>query len=226
VRAGRHRATLPVEPVAPRVDAAAARRVRDLIGTFTTRFVCCEPRVTNIRLMAQAIDGTVIAPGEQFSLNGVAGERTRARGFVAAPFISGGKVVPSVGGGVSQLSTTMYNAAYFAGLRIDAHQPHSFYISRYPPGREATVDYGGIELLWTNDTRAPVLVRASTTATSVTVTLYGDNGGRRVSASASERRAVPGADFSITVTRTIRYPGGRVTREPTTTTYQRPPPPT
>lgn len=225
IRAGRHRATLPVEPVAPRVGAADARRVRDLIGTFTTRFPCCEPRVTNIRLMGEAIDGTVIAAGEQFSLNGVAGQRTRARGFVPAPFIADGKVVPSVGGGVSQMSTTMYNAAYFAGLRLDAYQPHSFYIDRYPAGREATVDYNSIELLWTNDTRAPVLVRASTTDTSVTVSLYGDNRGRRVSATASERQPVAGGDFAITVTRTIRYADGRVDRQPITTTYQRPPPP-
>lgn len=225
VREGRHAATLPRKRVSPGLATASARQVRELIGTFTTRFVCCEPRVSNIRLMAEAVDGTVIAPGEQFSLNRVAGERTRARGFVPAPFISDGKVVPSVGGGVSQFSTTMYNAAFFAGVVLNAHQPHSFYIDRYPPGREATLDFGSIDLTWTNDTDAPILVRTATTDTSVSVSLYGDNGGRRVRAAASEREGVTGRDFSITVTRTIRYADGRLARQPTTTTYDKPPPP-
>lgn len=223
IRQDRHQAALPVEAVTPELATASARQVRKLIGTFTTYFVCCEPRVTNIGLMAQAVDGTVIAPGERFSLNRVAGERTRTRGFVPAPFISDGKVVPSVGGGVSQFSTTVYNAAFFAGLPLDVHQPHSFYIGRYPAGREATLDYNSIDLVWTNDTKAPVLVRAVTGPTSVTVSLYGDNGGRQVRASASERTPVPGRDFSITVTRTIRYGDGRQARQQTTTTYDKPP---
>lgn len=224
VRAGRHRATLPVSVERPAVSETAARRVRRLIGTFTTRFACCEPRAQNIRRIARAVDGTVIAAGGQFSLNGIAGPRTRAKGYVPAPFIADGKIVPSVGGGVSQFATTMFNAAYFAGLRLDAHQPHSLYIDRYPAGREATVDYGSIDLAWTNDTEAPVLVRAASTSTSVTVTLYGDNGGRRVRAVPGARQDVPGGDFSITVTRVIRYRDGRGARQPYTTTYDRPAP--
>ncbi len=74
----------------------------------------------------------MIAPGKSFSLNGIAGERTKAKGYVEAPFIAGNKIEPSVGGGVSQFSTTAYNAAYFAGLPITASQPHSLYIDRYP----------------------------------------------------------------------------------------------
>ena len=220
---GRHRATLPLRSVAPAITANAARRVRRLIGTFTTSYPCCEPRVRNIQRIARAVDGTVIAPGGRFSLNGVAGQRTRAKGYVPAPFISGGKIVPSVGGGVSQFATTIYNAAYFAGLKIDAHQPHSFYIDRYPAGREATVDFGSIDMAWTNDTDAPVLVRASSTATSVTVSLFGNNGGRRVRARSGPRQDVPGRDFAVTVTRIIRRPGGPVSREAYTSTYDRPP---
>jgi len=183
---------------------SAARLVRRLIGTFTTRFECCQPRVTNIRLMARAVDGTVILPRARFSLNRVAGRRARAKGYVLAPFISDGKLVPSVGGGVSQFSTTMYNAAYFAGLKIDYHQPHSAYIDRYPPGREATLDYGSIDLTWTNDTGVAVLVRSSSTPTTVTVSLYGDNRGRRVRAESGPRQTLAGRDFAVTVTRRIR----------------------
>ena len=223
VRELRHDVDLPVRRLAPATTTAAARRVRSLIGTFTTRFACCQPRGRNIRLMARAVDRTLVRPGEQFSLNRVAGPRTRARGFVPAPFIADGRLVDSVGGGVSQYSTTMYNAAYFAGLRLDGHQPHSFYIDRYPVGREATLDFGSIDLTWTNDTDAPILVRSSATATSVTVSLYGANGGRRVRAVAGPRRSVAGGDFSITVTRVVRYRNGRVARERYTTTYDRPP---
>jgi len=139
---------------------------------------------------------------------------------VPAPFISDNKIVPSVGGGVSQVSTTTYNAAYFAGLQIDHHQPHSEYISRYPPGREGTLNYPTIDLTWTNDTDAPILVRTATTGTSVSVTLYGNNGGRRVEAITDSGRPVPGGDFSMTVTRVVRYPDGRVARQPYITRYR------
>ena len=222
VREGRHRARLPMRRTQPRLTTASARRVRFLIGTFTTRYPPGQPRVKNIQRIAAAVDGTVVHPGERFSLNGVSGPRTRAKGYVKAPFIADGKIVPSVGGGVSQFSTTMYNAAYFAGLTINAHQPHSLYIDRYPPGRESTLNYPDIDLVWTNDTEAPVLVRTSSDATSVTVSLYGANGGRRVRAETGARRAVPGKEFAITVTRVIRYGDGRTARQPITTQYDRP----
>jgi vancomycin resistance protein YoaR len=220
IRSGSHVVRLPVTRAVPKVTAAQARRIHTLIGTFTTRYEPGQPRVTNIRTMARTVDGTVIAPGAQFSLNGVVGERTKARGYVEAPFIGeGNKIVPSVGGGVSQFSTTTYNAAYFAGLRIDTHQPHSLYISRYPPGREATLDYPGIDLKWTNDTDLPILVRTFTDATSVTVSLYGENGGRRVTARPGPREPLPGGDFQIRVVRTVRYGDGHRTQDAFTTKY-------
>ncbi|MEJ7893274.1 MAG: VanW family protein [Solirubrobacteraceae bacterium] len=225
VREGRNVAEATAQPLQPLVTTAAARRVDAQLGTFTTFFACCEPRVTNIRRIAAAVNGTVIAPDEAFSLNAVAGPRTREKGYLPAPFIADGEIVPSVGGGVSQFSTTIYNAAYFAGLQLDTHQPHSFFIDRYPPGREATLDYDSIDLIWTNDTSAPVLVDASSTPTSVSVSLYGQDEGRRVLAVSGARQTVAGGDFSVTVTRVIRYPDGRVAREPFTTTYDLPPDP-
>ncbi len=223
VRTGAHATRVPVTRPQPSTPTAAVRDVRSLIGGFTTYFVCCEPRVTNISQMAKAVDGTVVGPGETFSLNETVGPRTRAKGYLPAPFISDGEIVPSVGGGVSQFSTTLYNAAYFAGLQIDTHQPHSFFIDRYPPGREATLDFATIDLRWTNDTAAPVLIRAATTDTSVSVSLYGNNGGRRVRASSGARTSPQGKDFAVTVTRIVRFPDGRVSREPFTTTYDKPP---
>jgi vancomycin resistance protein YoaR len=222
IRTGRHELRLPVKRAIPKVTPAQARRIDALIGTFTTRYEPGQPRVTNIRRMARTVDGTVIAPGAQFSLNGVVGQRTKAGGYVEAPFIGDdNKIVPSIGGGVSQFSTTMYNAAYFAGLRVDSHQPHSLYISRYPPGRESTLDFPGIDLKWTNDTEVPILVRTATDDTSVTVSLYGDNGGRRVTADPGPRTHPPGKDFEIRVVRTVRTPGGPSKQDAFTTTYDK-----
>lgn len=220
IRAGRHDAKLPVKTVAPTVTAAQARGVDQLIGTFTTYYVPGQPRVTNIQRIAAAVDGTVIPAGGQFSLNDIAGERTEEKGYVKAPFIAeGNKLEDSVGGGVSQFSTTMYNAAYFAGLQIDQHTAHSFYIDRYPAGRESTLNWGSIDLRWTNDTKTPILIRTSSDDDSVTVRLYGDNGGRKVQAVPGSRQPTDDGGFSITITRVIKMPGGETRREPVTTTY-------
>lgn len=127
-----------------------------------------------------------------------------------------------MGGGVSQFSTTIYNAAYFAGLRFDAFRAHSLYIDRYPPGREATLNFPDIDLRWTNDTRVPVVVSTSSTASSVTVRLLGDNGGRQVRARPGSRQPAPAGDFTITVTRVVRYADGREVSQPLTTRYETP----
>jgi vancomycin resistance protein YoaR len=219
VRSGRHEMTLPVKTVPAAVTADQARGIDRLIGTFTTYYTPA-PRVTNIRRIAAAVDGTVVPAGGTFSLNDTAGERTEEKGYVKAPFIAeGNRLEDSVGGGVSQFSTTMYNAAYFAGLRLDAHTAHSFYIDRYPAGRESTLNFGSIDLRWTNDTKTPVLIRTSSSESSVTVRLYGDNGGRRVQAIPGDRRPTGDGGFSITVTRVIRTADGKVQRQPVTTTY-------
>jgi len=220
VRNGSHQVRFLTERVEPGVTTSVARNATSLLGTFTTSYSCCEPRVTNIQRMAETVDGTVIGPGEQFSLNGVAGERTTANGYKPAPTIGeGNTLIDTVGGGVSQFSTTAYNAAYFAGLQIDSHTPHSFYISRYPPGRESTLDFGSIDLLWTNDTNAPVVVRSSASGTSVTVSIYGGNGGRRVKAETQSRSDSSQGGFDITIDRVIVGPDGTRTREPFTTFY-------
>jgi vancomycin resistance protein YoaR len=122
----------------------------------------------------------VIRPGGRFSMNAVLGRRTRARGFVPAPMISGGRLVDSVGGGISQVATTLYNAAFFSGLRLVRHTPHSFYISRYPMGREATISWGGPELVFDNDWTAPLRMRLHTSATQITVTFHSEPLLRRV----------------------------------------------
>lgn len=205
-------ATLTVKVVQPEVATTEAAAVDQLIGTFTTQHPCCAARVTNIHRIAELVDGSVIAPGRAFSLNKAAGRRTSANGFVSAPAIADGELVQQFGGGVSQFSTTLFNAAWFAGLDIVKHQPHSKYISRYPPGREATLDYDTIDQVIHNDTDAAVLIRTSTTATSVTVALYGHTGDREVVSTTGPRIPRTGGGFSVTVRRVVRDSGADVSQ--------------
>ena len=196
---------LPMAVTQPELttEQAEAAGVRTLIGTFTTYFQSGQPRAQNIRRIAEIVDGAYVAPGETFSLNGTAGRRTKARGFVADGAIVDGELTDEVGGGVSQFATTLFNAAFFAGLPIPEHKPHSFYISRYPAGRESTVYFGAIDVKVRNDTGNGIHVETSSTPSSVTVALYGDNGGRRVTASHGPREPREDGGFRISVTRTI-----------------------
>ncbi|MDX6227091.1 MAG: hypothetical protein QOI76_481 [Frankiales bacterium] len=139
--------------------------IKEIIGAQDpngghTPHPCCRPRVHNLELITGIVNNALILPGQTFSLNGYVGERTAARGFVLAPEISGGAEKQAVGGGVSQFATTMFNAAYFSGMKIIEHHPHSFWISRYPPGREATVSWGGPDLKWQNNSPYGILVQS------------------------------------------------------------------
>ncbi|HEU5486089.1 MAG TPA: VanW family protein [Microlunatus sp.] len=137
--------------------------IKRVTGKFTTYFPYATYRNVNIGRAAELINGTVLKPGETFSLNGIVGERTKANGFVEGYIIQGGKFKKELGGGVSQSATTTYNAMFFAGLKDIQHQPHTLYIDRYPPGREATVAWPSLDLKFQNDTDYGVLVQAYTT---------------------------------------------------------------
>lgn len=137
--------------------------VKEVTGQFTTYFPYANYRNVNIGRAAELINGTVLKPGETFSLNGVVGERTKANGFTEGNIITGGKFRLELGGGVSQSATTTYNAMFFAGLTDIEHQPHTLYIDRYPPGREATVAWPNLDLRFRNDTLHGVLVQADLT---------------------------------------------------------------
>ena len=203
------------EPVGTTTDWLGQPQVK----SFTTYYVPGQPRVTNIHRIADQIRGTIVKPGHTFSVHETVGERTLAKGYVEAPAIANGVEHDEVGGGVSQFATTTFNAAYFAGLPILASQAHSLFIDRYPAGRETTLNWPSIDLRWKNDTGVPILVRTAYTDTSVSVTLYGHNGGRRVQAVPGDRQPNPGGNFTITVTRKITYADGRTAEQPRTTSY-------
>lgn len=153
-------ASVDFEEVQPEFTAADAEElgVKEIISQFTTTFAPTSYRNTNIGLAAEKVDNTLLEPGETFSLNGIVGERTVARGFAAGGVISGGRLIEAVGGGVSQIATTTYHAAYQAGLEDVEHKPHSIYYSHYPLGAEATVSWGNFDMAFRNDTPYGVLV--------------------------------------------------------------------
>ena len=152
--------------------------IKHQVSSFTTEYPSGQQRVKNIHRGADLLNNTVVEPGQVFSLNQTIGPRTEARGFVTAPVFAEGEFFDDFGGGVSQLATTTYNAAFFAGYQDVTHQPHTIYISRYPPGREATVNYGAIDLQFRDDSPHGILIRTYYSDTSVTVALYGDTEGR------------------------------------------------
>lgn len=171
---GRDQVTLELTPAPPEHDAAWAARmgIIEPVASFTTPHACCEARVRNIHRIADLVRGVVIEPGETFSLNDTVGPRTPEKGFVQAGVIYNGRLQNDYGGGVSQFTTTLFNAAFFAGLDIPEYQAHTIYISRYPYGREATLSYPSPDLKITNNTPYGVLLWPTYTDTSITVTLY------------------------------------------------------
>ena len=160
------------KPATYTTEMAEKATFNNTVGEFTTGGFSSASGV-NIRRVAQMVDGAVVAPGETFSLNGYTGPRGTAQGFVESGIILNGRADKAVGGGISQFATTLYNAAYFAGMGDVAHTPHSYYISRYPAGREATVYEGAIDLQFKNTTLNPVIIRTSANDSTVTVSLIG-----------------------------------------------------
>lgn len=183
ILAGRRSVTARLEDVEPERNTAWAEglNITELVSSFTTYHPCCQSRVTNIHQAADIVDGTIVEPGQVFSLNETLGPRTPERGFVKGGAYSKDEgFFEDYGGGVSQFTTTFFNAVFFGGYKDITHTPHSIYISRYPMGREATLNWGSIDLKFQNDSSSGILVRTSYTSTSVTVSFYGNKEGRVV----------------------------------------------
>lgn len=231
----------------PKLTTEAARRmgVTNRISTFTTEYNSgATSRVNNIHLLGDALDGKMIPPGGTFSFNAAVGERTAAKGYKEANAIVKGKLVPQLGGGICQVATTMFNAVFFSGFPVVERQNHSFYISHYPTGRDATVSWGGPDLRWRNPTKQWVLVAVGYTSDSITVSLYGTDPGYEIDYSTGKFTNVtpykknvvkdsslasgmqliedPGVDGKkVVVTRTVKQ-NGRVIRTDTFTSNYKP----
>lgn len=187
------RGELPVElgaKPALSTDDAKALGIKGLVSQFSTQFPCCQPRVKNIKRIAELVDGVIVKPGDRFSVNELIGPRTSDKGFVLAPSIEDGEMVDTVGGGVSQFATTFYNTLLDGGYAIMERKPHSIWFARYPMGHEATLSFPKPDLVFRNDTASGVVIKTEVGKTYVKVRLYGDNGGRRVDRKVSGRFAI------------------------------------
>ena len=230
-------ATLTTRVVQPKLTTATAKATlpRERISTFTTYYGAPSARTHNLELAASVLDGTYVPPGGTFSLNAVLGQRTPEKGYRSAPVIMNGRLTNDYGGGISQVSTTTFNAAFFSGMKFLAYTPHAFYISRYPEGREATISWPDVDQRWVNTTDGGVLIKASAGGQKITVSFYGTKKWD-IEASKGPRRNVvsprtirddspgcvpqaPTPGFDVTVTRTFRQGGSTVRTESFSTHY-------
>ena len=226
-----------VEPAIP-TEVSQGWRFQPM-GSFVSAFPtgpANEDRTANLRAGVGHVNGTVVMPGEQFSLGEALGDISEEGGYVEAPVIIDGRLVMGLGGGLSQVSTVVFNASWNSGVQLDAHTPHSFYIARYPAGREATLAYPYIDNVWTNDTDTPIVVRSWIEGDEIHMTYLGQrqydvrtiDGERRDITEGEETEddspdCVPqgkSEGFTITVVRVLSQGGSEVHRDEYTTTYQ------
>lgn len=222
---------------------AQSSGVAQVVAEFTTYYPGdSEYRNINIGRAAELANNTFLKPGDTFSMNGVVGERRLDRGFVEGGTINNGRYSTGVGGGISQLATTLYNAAHFAGFADVEHHPHSFYISRYPMGREATVSWGVLDLRFRNNTPHGAVVQSFINPSSpggqgsVTVRIWSTPYwevdsviGNRFNPTPFEQLRISGSDciasggsngFDVVVTRTLSRNGAVQEREEDFVRYQ------
>jgi vancomycin resistance protein YoaR len=175
-------ASLAVAGVPPRITTKEARAlgVERQLASYSTLYSGTAERIQNLQLAIDLLDGSRIAPDATWSFNEQVGPRTEERGFELAPVIIDGKYEEGVGGGVSQVATTVFNAAWEAGIRIADRTAHALYISRYPTGRDATVNFPDIDLQLRNDTGRWLVLKASYDESGIVVSVLGSGPRRTV----------------------------------------------
>ncbi|MFJ6656583.1 VanW family protein [Streptomyces sp. NPDC091377] len=231
-------ATVAVKEVQPKISGANLDQlgIKEQMSTFTVDFEPEPYRVTNIGRAAELIDGSVVLPDETWSMNGTVGERTEANGFVEGIIINNDRYERAAGGGVSAVATTVFNAAFFAGVKPVEYGAHSFYIERYPEGREATVAWGSLDLKFRNDSGNAIYIDARATDTSITISFYGtkkydevesvkgprtnvQEPGTREGAAEKCVPQTPLEGFDVAVDRVFKNNGAEVKRETFNTRY-------
>lgn len=165
---------VPKKPLYPEVDSELLSRIRtQAIGYYVTYFNSYnKSRTNNIRKSAEAINNYVLFPGETFSFNKIVGQRTKERGYQPAPIIVRGELSEGIGGGICQVSSTLFNAVDRAGLRIVERYSHSKHVTYVPPGRDATVSWYGPDFVFSNNYNQPILIRSKVRGGSIVIFLY------------------------------------------------------
>jgi vancomycin resistance protein YoaR len=192
---------------------ARAMGIDGVVSTYTTIYGGVPNRIHNVQLVAHLVDDKLIAPDATFSFNKTTGDRNAAKGFLVAPVIVNGEVTTGLGGGVCQVSTTVFNAAFEAGLKITARTNHALYISHYPQGRDATVNYPDTDLQFVNDTGHWLLLRTFVGSSSLTVGLYGAPIDRKVTSTTTPLVSHGKPPVKKTVDPTLK-PGEKVVDDP------------
>ncbi|MEU4158950.1 VanW family protein [Actinoplanes sp. NPDC026670] len=197
------KATLTTAEPATSVADLEKLGVSEKVSTFTTKFTggLSSSRSQNIVTAAKQVRGALVLPGKTFSLNKHTGERGYAQGYKDAPVIVGGHLQPGVGGGVSQFTTTLFNASYYAGLQDVEHKPHSYYFDRYPAVIESTIFWPDLDFKFKNDSPYGVLIDTAWTSDSITVSMWSTKVWDKVTTEWSARR-------NITSPPTITKPDG------------------
>jgi hypothetical protein len=232
-------AALAFRVTQPELTTAAARALgaTTVVSRQTTSLGdSSENRIFNVALLAKLLDGAVVKPGATFSFNATVGARTAERGFKEGQAIENGVLVPSIGGGVCQAATTVFDTAFFGGYEIGHRLNHSFYISHYPLGLDATVADAGPDFTFVNDSANAIVIKATANSATMTVAFLSRPIGRHVvpttsaqtsytnpkkrfyaSPDAAAGQIVPTTvgekGFSVTVTRTVTAADGKVVHQ-------------
>jgi vancomycin resistance protein YoaR len=225
-------------------EKAEAMGIKDLLGSHTaTPYAGSANRQHNVRITTQYASDVILAPGEIYDFDKQIGARTAARGYRTAPGIVGpGKLEDVFGGGICEVSTALFNAAFFSALEIVERKNHSIYISHYPKGRDATVSAGSPNMRFKNDTKHHILIKGASDGVTTTFNIYGTSEGRKVTYTTSDFynhtgkstvtiknpalgtgttlvRTSGQSGMQCKVVRTITYPDGKTKQETFISTY-------
>lgn len=154
-------------------DSETVKASYKTLATFTTKTTSNEKRNTNVRLAAEALNGTIVMPGEEFSFNEVVGQRTEKKGYQVAAAYSSGEVVQEVGGGVCQISSTLYRVVFQSGMEITYRRSHTFEPNYVTPGQDAAISWDQPDFRFINRSKGPICIRASYADQKATVSIYG-----------------------------------------------------
>ncbi len=166
--------TLVVNDIKPRLTVSEVKDIKDLLATFTTSFNAYdESRTHNVKLACQKINNIIVKPGEQFSMNTALGPRTEANGYRNAPVILNNELTPGTGGGVCQVTSTLYNAILLSRLNVVQRSNHSIPLGYVPPGQDATISEGYLDLKFKNNRDYPVCIVAFVKNSNLTIQIIG-----------------------------------------------------
>lgn len=174
IASGNYRQTIdaPFLEIAPE-DSDKVKSQYQTLATFTTKTTSNAKRNTNVRLAAEALNGTIVQPGEEFSFNEVVGQRTEEKGYQAAAAYSSGEVVQEIGGGVCQISSTLYRVVFQSGMEITYRRSHTFEPNYVTPGQDAAISWEQPDFKFINRSEGPICIRASYADQKATVSIYG-----------------------------------------------------